>query len=68
MMEEKNVVKENAGSFDFMATVLGCLMFILNVLLKPVSTVKAKIKNFSNVKNTGILLGVVALGRMIIGY
>lgn len=67
MIEEKNVVKENAGSFDFMATVLGCLMFILNVLLKPVSTVKAKIKNFSNVKNTGILLGVVSLGRMIIG-
>lgn len=61
---EKKVSKNE--SFDFGAVVMGCLMFILNVILKPVSTLKEKIENYSNIKTAGILVVLVSFGRMII--
>lgn len=61
---EKKVSKNDG--FDFGTVVLGCLMFILNVILKPVSTLKDKLESYSNIKTAGILVVLVSFGRMII--
>lgn len=65
--EEKTKKKSTkVESNSFGAMIIGCLMFILNVILKPVSTLKEKIKDYSDFKVAGILLVLVSFGRMII--
>lgn len=61
----KKEENKNSG-FEIGTTILGCLMFILNVILKPVSTLKAKLNNYSNIKTAGVLVILVAIARMII--
>lgn len=65
---DKSISKKSVNNKknDFIQVILTCLLFILNVILKPVSTLKEKVKDYSNIKTTGILVGVVAFGRMII--
>lgn len=66
----ENEVKSNTSknaNFDFMSVVMDCLAFILAVVLKPIKSLKTKINDYSDVKKAGILVGVVALGRMLIG-
>lgn len=52
--------------FDFKALLLSCLTFILSVILKPISSLKEKLKDYSDVKNAGILVILISFGRMII--
>lgn len=61
----KDKMKEAADS-DFMKVVLSSLMFLFNILLKPIKTLKEKIKFYANPKNGFILAGVVALATMIV--
>ena len=60
---DKNVSSKN---FDLGSIVMNCLMFILNVILKPVSTLKEKLKDYSDFKSSGILVVFVSLGTMLI--
>ena len=62
-VENKFIPKKD---FDFVSFILECLTFILAVILKPISSLKKKLDEYSDVKSVGILVGVVALGRMII--
>lgn len=62
--KERKFIPNN--DFDFMAVVIGCLNFILGVFLKPVSYMKEKIGDYSDVKKTGILVLLVSLARMIL--
>lgn len=50
----------------FVAMIIGCFMFILNVILKPVSTLKERLNDYSDYKNVGILLVLVSFCRMVI--
>lgn len=64
-----NEVKENvkkAANSNFMKLVLATLMFLFNILLKPMKYLKEKIEFYSNPKNGCILAGVLALASMII--
>ena len=63
--EVKEAAKKAADS-DFMKVVLSSLMFLLNILLKPVKVLKEKIDFYSKPQNGFILAGVVALATMII--
>lgn len=65
---EVKIEKETSKTdkFDFCTVIMGCLMFILNVILKPVSTLKEKIENYSNIKTAGILVVLISFGRMVI--
>lgn len=65
MSEIKESAKKAADS-DFMKTVLASLMFLFNILLKPIKTLKEKIDNYAEPKNGFILAGVVALATMIV--
>ncbi len=65
MNEVKESAKKAADS-DFMKTILASLMFLVNILLKPIKTLKEKIKYYSEPKNGFILAGVVALATMIV--
>lgn len=65
-MGVNTVEKKQNNNKGFLDTVLECFMFILNVLLKPVSTLKEKIKNYSDVKSSGILVLVVSLSLTIV--
>lgn len=58
--------QEKKANSDFVVAILTCLLFILNVILKPMTTIKEKIKNYSDIKSAGILVGIIALGRTII--
>ena len=60
----ENTSKKN--SFDFVACIKDCLMFILAAAMKPLTAIKGKLEEYSDVKKCGILVGVVALGRMLI--
>lgn len=60
----ENTSKTN--SFDFVSCVKECLMFILAAAMKPLTAIKGKIEEYSDVKKCGILVGVVGLGRMLI--
>lgn len=62
-VEKKYITKKD---FDFVSFILECLTFILAVILKPISSIKKKLDEYSDIKTAGILVGVVALGRMII--
>lgn len=62
--EVKSVEKNN--SFDLKETVMGCLSLILAVILKPVTALKNKIKDYSDFKSAGILVLFVALAEMIV--
>ena len=62
--EVKSVGKNN--SFDLKETIMGCLSLILAVVLKPVTALKNKIKDYSDFKSAGILVLFVALAEMII--
>lgn len=64
-----NEVKENAkkaADSDFMKVILASLMFLVNIILKPIKTLKSKIEEYANPKNGFILAGVVALATMIV--
>lgn len=63
--EVKDAAKRAADS-DFMKVVLSSLMFLLNILLKPIKTLKEKIEFYSKPQNSFILAGVVAIATMII--
>lgn len=63
--EVKETAKKAADS-DFMKVVLSSLMFLVNILLKPIKTLKSKIEYYSDPKNGFILAGVVALVTMIV--
>lgn len=54
------------GSFDFKAIIMGCLNFIISVMLKPVSTLKEKIKDYSDFKSAGILVLFISIARVLI--
>lgn len=62
--EVKSVEKNN--SFDLMTAIMNCITFILAVALKPVNAFKSKVKDYSDVKNAGILVLFVALAKMVI--
>lgn len=62
--KERKYILNN--EFDFIATVIGCLNFIWGVILKPVTDLKSKIDDYSDIKKTGILVLLVSLARMII--
>ena len=62
--EVKSVGKNS--SFDLKATIMGCLNLILAVVLKPVTALKSKIKDYADFKSAGILVLFVALAEMII--
>ena len=63
--EVKEAAKRAADS-DFMKVVLSSLMFLLNILLKPIKVLKEKIEFYSKPQNGFILAGVVALATMIV--
>lgn len=63
--EVKENVKKAADS-DFMKVVLSSLLFLLNILLKPIKTLKSKIEFYSKPQNGFILAGVVALATMVV--
>lgn len=60
----KSSVKNN--SFDFKAIVMGCLNFIISVMLKPISALKEKIKNYSDFKSAGIFVLFVSIANVLI--
>lgn len=62
-VEKKYITKKE---FNLVSFVLECLTFILAVILKPISSLKKKLDDYSDIKTAGILVCVVALGRMII--
>lgn len=59
---EKNTSKD----FDLVSCIMGCFMFVLASIMKPVTAIKNKINDYSDVKTTGILVVVIAFCRMII--
>lgn len=61
-----NESTSKTNSFDFVSCIKDCLMFILAAAMKPLTAIKSKIEEYSDVKKCGILVGVVALGRMLI--
>lgn len=63
--DAKKAVKKAADS-DFMKVVLSSLMFLFNMLLKPIKTLKEKIEFYASPKNGFILAGVIALASMIV--
>lgn len=65
-VNEVKVAAKKAADSDFMKVVLSSLMFLLNILLKPVKALKEKIEFYSKPQNGFILAGVVALATMII--
>lgn len=65
MNEVKESAKKAADS-NFMKVVLASLMFLVNILLKPIKVLKEKIEFYSKPENCFILAGVVALATMII--
>ena len=65
-VNEVKVAAKKAADSDFMKVVLSSLMFLLNILLKPVKSLKEKIEFYSKPQNGFILAGVVALATMII--
>lgn len=58
--------KSTSKNFDFVSFITGCFMFILACLMKPVTAIKNKINEYSDVKTAGILVILVSLCRMII--
>ncbi len=58
--------KSTSKNFDFVSFITGCFMFILACLMKPVTAIKSKINEYSDVKTAGILVILVSLCRMII--
>ena len=58
--------KSTSKDFDLVSSIMGCFMFILASLMKPVTAIKNKINDYSDVKTTGILVVVIAFCRMII--
>lgn len=65
MNEVKESAKKAADS-DFMKMILASLMFLVNIILKPIKTLKSKIEEYADPKNGFILAGVVALATMIV--
>ncbi len=65
MNEVKESAKKAADS-DFMKVVLSSLMFLVNILLKPIKVLKEKLEFYSKPQNGFILAGVVALATMIV--
>lgn len=65
MSEVKESAKKAADS-DFMKVVLSSLMFLVNILLKPIKVLKEKLEFYSKPQNSFILAGVVALATMIV--
>lgn len=65
MSEVKESAKKAADS-DFMKVVLSSLMFLVNILLKPIKALKEKLEFYSKPQNGFILAGVVALATMIV--
>ncbi len=65
MSEVKESAKKAADS-DFMKMILASLMFLVNIILKPIKTLKSKIEDYSDPKNGFILASVVALATMIV--
>jgi len=58
--------KDQPGNSDITTIILGCFMFILGIILRPISSLNKKIDEYSNIKSAGILLLLVSFGRMII--
>lgn len=58
--------KSTSKDFDLVSSIMGCFMFILASLMKPVTAIKNKINDYSDVKTTGILVVVIAFCRMIV--
>ena len=65
-VSEFKATAKKAADSDFMKVVLSSLMFLVNILLKPIRTLKSKIEYYSDPKNGFILAGVVALATMIV--
>jgi len=65
MSNEVKSVEKNS-SFDFKATIMSCITFIIAVVLKPITALKSKIKEYSDFKSAGILVLFVAVAEMII--
>lgn len=65
MNEVKESAKKAADS-DFMKVVLSSLMFLVNILLKPIKVLKEKLEFYSKPQNSFILAGVVALATMVV--
>lgn len=65
-MEEKKNETKVTNSFDLTSVIINCLMFLIAVIMKPITSIKEKIKEYSDVKTAGILVVVVSLIRMII--
>lgn len=65
-VNEFKATAKKAADSDFMKVVLSSLMFLVNILLKPIRTLKSKIEYYSDPKNGVILAGVVALATMIV--
>ncbi len=58
--------KSTSKSFDFGSFITECLTFILACLMRPISAIKNKINDYSDVKTAGVLVILVSLCRMII--
>lgn len=65
MNEVKESAKKAADS-NFMQIVLSSLMFLVNILLKPIKTLKEKLEFYSKPENSFILAGVVAIVTMVV--
>ena len=60
-------MEKTSKNFDFVSFITESFMFILACLLKPITAIKNKINEYSDVKTAGILVILVSLCRMIIG-
>ena len=60
-------MEKTSKNFDFVSFITECFTFILACLLKPITAIKNKINEYSDVKSAGILVILVSLCRMIIG-
>lgn len=65
-MEEKKNETKVTNNFDLTSVIMDCLMFLIAVVMKPVTAIKEKIKKYSDIKTAGILIVLVSLVRMII--
>ena len=65
MSNEVKSVEKNS-SFDFKAAVMNCITFIIAAALKPVTAIKSKIKDYSDVKSAGILVLFISVAEMIV--
>lgn len=68
MESQVNIKKteEKGSTTDFVSIIISCLMFLFNIILKPISTLKSRVQDFSDVKKTSILVILVSFIRMIL--